>query len=68
MDEDTEVLCLYELDESTGEATGRITFYCSDACRDARRSHRIPEMAGTTTDAIEGTVCDNCGREVVPND
>jgi hypothetical protein len=62
---DKAVLCLYELDEATGEATGRITFYCSDQCRQARKSDRIPEAEGTTTDAIEGTVCDNCGAVLV---
>lgn len=56
-----DTLCLYELDEDTGEATGRITFYCSEACRNARKSDRIPEAEGLTHDAIEGTVCDNCG-------
>jgi hypothetical protein len=55
------VLTLYELDERD-EATGIVYFFCSELCREAYRAElgAEPHAPGLSTDAIAGTVCNQC--------
>jgi hypothetical protein len=62
-DESRPVPVIYEIDEF-GEANGRILFFCSVECR---ANHPTPLLFayGTNTDWLNGTVCDQCGEELI---
>jgi hypothetical protein len=63
--EDRQVPVIYRLDEQ-GEAED-VQWYCSTGCRDVELAVDAVgrrEVGGTSSDWIEGTVCERCGKGV----
>jgi hypothetical protein len=59
-------LCLHELDRESGECTGVVRFYCSESCRAAARSRSaLVYAADASTDAVDDTACDECGKRLI---
>lgn len=64
------VLALFELEpiglDDALEANGRVFHFCSDHCREEFKCGFTDDTYayGTSTDAITGTVCDECGGEL----
>jgi hypothetical protein len=59
-------LAAYELDDDN-EATGTVYHFCSEWCRDQFTSDAIKGInfsCGNSSDAIQGTVCDNCAGKL----
>ena len=61
----TSLLCLYLLDEH--EEAYDVLRFCSEHCAMVGRSNlgAQPAAPGFDEDAIEGTVCDHCGKVLV---
>lgn len=64
-----DVLAIFEM-APTGvddalEATGIVNHFCSEDCRATFASTlAMPITLSTSSDFIEGTVCDQCGKEI----
>lgn len=57
---------LYDLD-ANGEATGTVHYFCCGGCR-SQSPHKWPDTSnyGLDAEAIPGTVCELCHKELVP--
>ena len=70
VDEMSKILVSFELEpigaDGELEANGRVYYFCSAACRSSFDGSGLPGVLqdGVSPDAIEGTVCDQCGVDL----
>lgn len=63
-----ETLCLYQMApigfDGALEADGTVLYFCSEHCRSVIAQNGGCWQAGTSPDAIPGTVCDECEKTI----